>query len=117
MNEQTDKSVYDKNGIPILPGDTLKIYHYTDPRRRERRYMYKYVKGYSPSGVALEVLHLQPTGGSYWIMRDETTKADVEIVQGFEGVRDGLDYRSRKRKATINAAESLCNKATGEKKV
>jgi hypothetical protein len=35
------KVVIDESGRQILPGDILKVHHYTDPRRRRRVYMYK----------------------------------------------------------------------------
>jgi hypothetical protein len=35
-------AVYDERGIPILPGDTVRVFHYTAARRREKRYMFKY---------------------------------------------------------------------------
>jgi hypothetical protein len=89
-------SVYDKTGRPILPGDTLKVYHYRARLRRERRYMYKYVTGYHESGKALVVDHLQPGSTPYWLLLDGKTKQDIEIVQGFAGVPGGCDFRDRK---------------------
>ena len=88
-------SVYDKNGRPIMPGDTLKIYHYRAALRREHRYMYKYVIGYDHNLSAIEVSHLIPFRESYWIMLDGKTHRDIEIVQGYAGVKRGCDYRDR----------------------
>ena len=88
--------VYDKTGRPILPGDTLKVYHFRAALRREHRYMYKHVTGYHESGKALVVDHLQPGSTPYWLLLDGKTKQDIEIVQGFAGVPGGWDFRDRK---------------------
>jgi hypothetical protein len=89
-------NVYDKNGIPILPGDTLKVFHFVGPRR-QKFYMYKYVKEVHASGKALEVSHLSLDIGSYWLRLDGRTHADIEIVQGYEGVEGGGSFRDRKK--------------------
>ena len=90
-------NVYDKNGIPILPGDTLKVFHFVGPRR-QKFYMYKYVKSVHPSGKALEVMHLSLDGSSYWMSLDGRIHADIEIVQGYEGVERGGSFMDRKKK-------------------
>lgn len=36
-------AIYDRNGIPVLPGDTIKIYAYTAALRREKVYSYNRV--------------------------------------------------------------------------
>jgi len=87
---------YDKNVIPILPGDTLKVYHFTGSRR-QKFYMYKFVKSIHPSGKALEVMHLSLDGGWYWMALDGRVHADIEIVQGYEGVKRGGSFRDRKK--------------------
>jgi hypothetical protein len=90
-------NVYDKNGIPILPGDTLKVFHFVGPRRK-KFFMYKYVAEIHPSGNVLKVIHLSLDGGSYWMTIDDRIHSDIEIVQGYEGVADGRTFRDRARK-------------------
>lgn len=94
-------ALYDHNGIPILPGDTLKIFHYTAAVRREKRYIYKWVVGVvAPGGLKplLKISHLSLDGGFYWELMDGRTLKQCEIVQGYAGVEGG-DYRDRERKA------------------
>lgn len=93
-------SLYDKRGIPILPGDTVKVYHYTAALRREKRYMYKFVLSVvrAPSGTPLMKLsNLDLKGGWYWERMDGRVMPHYEIVQGYKGVSPGCDYRDRKR--------------------
>ena len=90
-------NVYDKNGTPILPGDTLKVFHFVGPRR-QKFYMYKFVKSVHPSGKALEVLHLSLDGGSYRIFIDDRIYSSIEIVQGYGGVEKGQSFMDRKKK-------------------
>ena len=94
-------SLYDKNKIPILPGDTLKVFHYIAARRREKRYMYKFAQKVEPrssSPPLLKIGHLDCTSGYYWQIMDGRVLPDYEIVQGYDGVESGYDYRDRKRK-------------------
>lgn len=94
-------NLYDKNKIPILPGDTLKVFHYVAAVRREKRYMYKLVKKveHRPTGPPfLHICHLDLTDGYYWQIMDGRVLRDYEIVQGYEGVESGQDYRDRERK-------------------
>ena len=94
-------AVYDKTGRQILPGDTLKMYHFRAALRRERRYMYKYVTGYHANGKALEVSHLSLDGRKFWILLDGKIKQDIEIVQGYAGVKPGEDFRDRKQNKAV----------------
>ena len=89
--------VYDKTGRPILPGDTLKVFHFRASLRREKRYMYKYVTGTHESGKGLVVSHLNPKGVTYFIVLKGDVLEHVEIVQGYGGVPGGDDFRDRKR--------------------
>jgi hypothetical protein len=93
-------NTYDKNGIPILPGDTLKVFHFVGPRR-QKFFMYKFVKSVHPSGKALEVLHLSLDGGSYWLRLDGRIHPDYEIVQGYEGVERGGWFKDRKKGGVV----------------
>lgn len=80
-----------------MPGDTLKVYHFTAALRREKHYMYKYVTRTHPSGLALDVSHLDQSSQGYNIRLDGKVHHDTEIVQGYGGVPLGRDFRNRNR--------------------
>ena len=82
-----------------MVGDVLKVFHFIAAVRREKRYMYKFVRGSEshPHGVMLQVGHLDGTDGYYWLKCDGRVMSDVEIVQGSAGMKDGDDYRDRPR--------------------
>lgn len=94
-------ALYDRNGIPIMPGDTLKVFHYTAAVRREKRFMYKWVIGIDRSGrqPLMKISHLSLELSHYWELMDGRTLKQCEIVQGYEGVAEGGDYRNREKKA------------------
>ena len=96
-----DYSLYDRNRIPILPGDTLKVFHYISAIRKEKRYMYKWVEEIIPRPTGppvLSISHLDIERGHYWKLMNGDILSDTEIVQGYEGVESGQDYRDRERK-------------------
>ncbi len=85
--------VYDKRGIPIMVGDTLKVFHFVT--RGQKRYMYKYVEAADPRCV-LHVSHLNPRElRPYYLLQDDLIHPDIEIVQGYAGVQGGDDFRQR----------------------
>jgi len=90
---------FDKRGIPVLPGDTVKVFHYVAARRREKRFMYKFahsVEQRSDGVKILKLLHLDETlTGYYWQIMDGKRHLDYEIVQGSGGVKSGQDFRDR----------------------
>lgn len=94
-------ALYDRNGIPIMPGDTLKVFHYTPGALSEGRYMYKWVAAavHPNNQPLLRISNLGLDGGFYWELMDGRTLEQAEIVQGYEGVKPGEDYRDRVRKA------------------
>ena len=94
-------NLYDKRGIPILPGDTVKVYHYRAAHRREHRYMYKYALEIAPregKSPLLKLSHLNLKSEWYWELMNERVMPEMEIVQGFAGVPRGSDFRDRSRK-------------------
>ena len=93
-------NAYDKRGIPIHPGDTLKVFHYVARQRREKRYMYKHVVSLERGERVdlLKISHLSFSAGHYFILAGDQVLPDYEIVQGFGGVERGKDYRDRPRK-------------------
>lgn len=86
----------DKTGRRILPGDTLKIFHFSGPRQK-KHYMYKMVAGVAqlPSWTEpqLVISHLSVSDGQYGLKMDGATNHEIEIVQGFGF--DGTPYSDR----------------------
>ena len=102
MSANPEHAVYDNRGIPILPGDTVKVFHYVAAARRETRYMYKFatqvVWGAAEKAPLLQLSHLNLKDEWYWQLMDGRTLEDYEIVQGYGGVEFGQDYRDRPRR-------------------
>jgi hypothetical protein len=87
--------LYDKKGIPILPGDTLKVFHFTAALRREKVYMYKYVESIEHKGSKcplMRIKHLNLKDDYYYELVDGRVLKDYEVVQGSDDY-----YRDRKR--------------------
>lgn len=85
----------DKKGIPIMPGDLIKVYHFTGARKK-KHYMYKIVwvlenKLYAAhcSGIEQKGLTLE---NSYFL--SEESLGSCEILEGFCGGRS-FDERDR----------------------
>lgn len=74
--------IYDKNNIPIYPGDLLKSFHFMG-RRRKRYYLYHVAvereDGYMEM-VPVHELGLPPSGGRVWL--DQQYGDTVEIIAG-----------------------------------
>lgn len=83
----------DKNGREIMPGDTLKIYHFTGARRK-KYYMYKFVKALLLDKF-FSIHHLDLNGGNYMMKNDGLRHDDTEIVQGFGTDSTSFDLRQR----------------------
>lgn len=90
---------YDKKGIPILPGDLVKMFHFRSSLRREKHYMYKHVmslKKYDHGWMYL-LSHLEVDYDSSWNLKaDGCIMNGMEIIQGYG--TDGMLYRDRERK-------------------
>lgn len=84
----------DKNGIQILPGDTLKIFHFTGARKK-RHYMYKFVE--YVDGPRLVINHLAQGLGERYTTLNSGHYPNIEVVQGYAGVRSGLKFSDRKK--------------------
>lgn len=84
--------LYDKNGREIMLYDVLKVFHFTD-RRRKKHYMYKWVSGISDDGEYFEINHLQAGGAFYHQKIDGRQMIDTEIVQGYGA--DGVPFEDR----------------------
>jgi hypothetical protein len=94
--------LYDENGIPIFPGDTIRIFHFTSATRRKKYYMYKFVVGSEVhrDSLYLRISHLNLNGDSYLELLNGRVMTGWEIVQGYEGLPPGeYDFRSRERRA------------------
>ncbi|WP_025183007.1 hypothetical protein [Leptospira interrogans] len=100
----------DKTGRAIQPGDTLKLYHFTGPRRK-KFYMYKYVLDFIELGkderIGLRILHLSyplnPDSSYFTVICDDKIHDDFEIVQGNS---DGYPIEERKKKILKNIRKS-----------
>lgn len=95
MNDEP--SIYDKRGIPILPGDTVKMFHFKEANGRNW-YMYKYAveTQRTPSQKALmKFSHLNLRGETFWMLMDGKSHPDLEVVQGYG--EDGVHFLDRKR--------------------
>lgn len=94
--------LYDKNGIPILKGDVLKVFHFIGARR-EKHFMYKQVLGFKEFGKNkskyMELSHLDLESNSYFELIDGRILKDYEIVQGFGD--DGINFKKRKNRKKI----------------
>lgn len=100
--------VLDCKGREILPGDTLKVFHFIGARRK-RHFMYKYVLSVWhhpkwPEGTdALRISHLNPQADSYFVLRKGQQEETYEIVQGYG--EDGQPFDTReKRKPNTEAS-------------
>ena len=91
---------YDRKGIPVLPGDTVKVFHYIAAQRKEKRYMYKLAVEIGDRGTRgaslIKFNHLANDDSYYWMLMDGAVHEDYEIVQGYAGVKPGGDFRNRK---------------------
>lgn len=88
------KKVYDKNRREIMPGDTIKIFHFIGGRRK-KYYMYKYVESRYDIGSNdfLIISHLNKLNVTYKLLARNQIENDVEIVQGFGN--DGTSFDDR----------------------
>ena len=80
--------LYDKKGIPVHIGDTVKVLHYIAAVRREKKYMYKFVIGIEVTKSKKQVMklsHLNEKGEYYYETIDGRTMDNWEIVQGYNG--------------------------------
>jgi hypothetical protein len=90
----SSESVYDKNGVPIAIGDTIKIFHYIGARRK-KHYMYKFVLGIK--GDRFKLSHLSKNIEDYFTLKiDNRILSDFEVVQGFG--EDGTDFTDRQKR-------------------
>lgn len=93
--------VLDCNGREILPGDTLKVFHFIGARRK-RHHMFKYVlsvyrhPNWTADSDALRISHLNPQGESYLLLRKGQQEQNYEIVQGYGP--DGHPFDTRKKR-------------------
>lgn len=92
--------ILDKTGREILPGDILKIFHFSS--RNKRYYMHKQVVKVRLLGekkrAFLLISHLSSrkqkgSDDTYFELMDGQIHDDIEIVQGFgrDGKRDWMD--------------------------
>ncbi|WP_448786369.1 hypothetical protein [Brucella intermedia] len=79
--------VFDKTGREIMVGDVLKVYHFTEARRRKKHFMYKQVtckEAFRDGTPVFKVSHLDLSDDYYIIVCDDTRLSDHEIVQSID---------------------------------
>ena len=84
--------LYDKNRRPILEGDILKVFHFTDAQMK-KYFMYKQAAKIVPLGKDktpyLQINHLTSSAdGHYHEKSDGRVLQDYEIVQGYPDFED-----------------------------
>jgi hypothetical protein len=95
MKSNHEKYNYDLNGRPILIGDTLKIYHFTD-NRKKKHFMYKWVlkKEIIQGNLFYLISHLSHKDRNpYNMLVDGQIYPEIEIVQGFDEC--GIPFEER----------------------
>lgn len=104
----TEERFYDKNGVPIYPGDLLRTYHFTGARRK-RYWLYHVVvdTGHKLGLQMIPASHLEPSlqnqGGCAYLKHMHTDTQSV-VISG-HGPGDILGYEDRpKRKQPAHAA-------------
>jgi hypothetical protein len=80
----------DKNGREIMPGDVLKLFHFTGARNK-KHFMYKFVE--DMSNHYLLISNLDRRKSTYLMPLDGKQHDDIEIVQGFGA--DGVPFDQR----------------------
>ncbi|MFT5452887.1 MAG: hypothetical protein ACI9N9_002385 [Enterobacterales bacterium] len=85
--------VYDKKGIPIEIGDTIKIFHFVGARRK-KHYMYKHVVGIKNGRFRLSHLAIN-INDCFTLRIDNSVLNDFEIVQGYGD--DGIRFSDRQK--------------------
>jgi len=87
--------VRDKHGREILPGDVLKVYHFTSARRGKRHYLYQQALRYERGRLVISHLNRikddepwEPGKNYYTIGADEGVMRDYEIIQDVEAKLD-----------------------------
>jgi hypothetical protein len=93
----------DRTGREIMPGDTLKVFHFTGPRHK-RYFMFKYVESLEARASwvgkdALVISHLNTAKETYLKIRDNSVWEDCEIVQGYGN--DGLCFDERPKLLSV----------------
>jgi hypothetical protein len=107
-------TLYDKAGIPIEPGDVLKVFHFIGARGK-RHYMYKQAVAYTtlPKGsLWLKISHLNRPNDEPWEIGKNyyLEFADERVLGGYEIV-DSIDasFEVRPRKGAAEHAARLAD--------
>ncbi|MBZ9922007.1 hypothetical protein LB579_30410 [Mesorhizobium sp. BR1-1-7] len=104
------QALHDKRGIPIAPGDVLKVFHFIGARRK-RHYMYKQCLGFKGIGPNRDVPYMK-FGHLNMVTDDDARDAyylenpdgrilpDYEIVQSIQ-----CDHEDRPRLALTSGSK------------
>lgn len=90
-------TIHDLKGRPIMPGDVLKIYHFTAALRRKRHYMYKQaievvMLGNDNPLPFMKFSHLDLSQDYYLELCDGRVLPDYEIVQSVSCDHDDREW-------------------------
>lgn len=104
MTHQQTGRLYDKNGIPIERGDVVKIFHFTD-RRRKKHFMFKQALGEVTMNKVqteqfMKFSHLNMSDDYFYELCAGQSRQDFEIVQSAR-----CDHENRQRLASMEAAQ------------
>jgi hypothetical protein len=90
--------LYDKTGREIVPGDVLKVFHFTGDRKK-RHYMYKQAIEYETTtkgSILLQISHLDMNSIGYCEFVDGRSLRDYEIVQSIDAKFEDRPRRAAK---------------------
>lgn len=102
MTEADPWHLYDKNGVPLEVGDVVKVFHFTDARRKQH-FMFKQVCGNHliNNHPYLKFTHLDLTDNYYVEPLNGRVLNDYEIVQSID-----CKFRERRRTALMKGPSS-----------
>jgi len=94
--------VYDKNGVPIYPGDLLRTFHFTGPRRR-KWYLY-HTAIFNQQHQCMEGVptsEIEPSlvgrGGRFWLHQEIMDGEQCEVIEG-PSIGEHILYTERPRR-------------------
>ena len=103
---------FDSKGVPIYPGDLVRSYHFTGPRRRVF-YLYHVVCEETCDVTGHSYLRLVPTaflnpttkdGGGRCMLSDRLAE-ELEVIDGHEGPGLGFTGRPKRRPSKPSQCE------------
>jgi hypothetical protein len=94
---------YDKNGVPVCPGDLIRTFHYTGARRK-KHYLYHVAVSEGSDLLMVPTCFLEPTmrneGGDY-LPKYGGMDPTSEVIHGY-GPGDVLSFEDRPKRKEAN---------------